>query len=58
MMRALRYFFDEAVASLWRGYKTGEERGFWTGYNEACKDFKIGEWADQPEGETTDGKSE
>ena len=40
------------------GYKTGEERGFWTGYNEACKDFKIGEWADQPEGETTDGKSE
>ena len=22
-MRALRYFFDEAVASLWRGYKTG-----------------------------------
>ena len=23
MNRALRYFFDEAVASLWRGYKTG-----------------------------------
>jgi cell division transport system permease protein len=23
MSRALRYFFDEAVASLWRGYKTG-----------------------------------
>ena len=23
LMRALRYFFDEAVASLWRGYKTG-----------------------------------
>jgi cell division transport system permease protein len=22
-MRALRYFFDEALASLWRGYKTG-----------------------------------
>jgi cell division transport system permease protein len=22
-MRALRYFFDEAVASLWRGYRTG-----------------------------------
>jgi cell division transport system permease protein len=22
-MRALRYFFDEAIASLWRGYKTG-----------------------------------
>lgn len=22
-MRALKYFFDEAVASLWRGYKTG-----------------------------------
>src|SRR5437762_9468436 len=22
-MRALKYFFDEALASLWRGYKTG-----------------------------------
>ena len=22
-MRALRYFLDEALASLWRGYKTG-----------------------------------
>jgi cell division transport system permease protein len=22
-MRALKYFFDEAIASLWRGYKTG-----------------------------------
>jgi cell division transport system permease protein len=23
MLRALKYFFDEAAASLWRGYKTG-----------------------------------
>ncbi len=29
------------------GAKAGEEQGFWTGYNEACKDFKIGEWAEQ-----------
>jgi hypothetical protein len=55
-METPAHYDTSHAAAFQAGYKAGEEVGFWTGYNEACKDFKIGEWAEQPEEKKTDGK--